>query len=124
MHQIETITVGQFMPHTRKRYVNLSPEWTNFKPGSIWNTMPAHLHDRRMEAYFYFDLPETQRVIHFMGEPHETRHLFLNNEQGIVSPSWSIHSGVATASYSFIWAMAGENMSFADMDFVNIQLLK
>jgi len=97
---------------------------TNFKPGSIWNTMPAHLHDRRMEAYFYFDLPETQRVIHFMGEPHETRHLFLNNEQGIVSPSWSIHSGVATASYSFIWAMAGENMSFADMDFVNIQLLK
>ena len=86
--------------------------------------MPAHLHDRRMEAYFYFDLPETQRVIHFMGEPHETRHLFVNNEQGIVSPSWSIHSGVATASYSFIWAMAGENMSFADMDFVNIQLLK
>ncbi|MDZ4795608.1 MAG: 5-dehydro-4-deoxy-D-glucuronate isomerase [Bacteroidota bacterium] len=97
---------------------------TNFKPGSIWNTMPSHLHDRRMEAYFYFDLPETQRVIHFMGEPHETRHLFLNNEEAIVSPSWSIHSGVATAAYSFIWAMAGENASFADMDFINIKELQ
>jgi 4-deoxy-L-threo-5-hexosulose-uronate ketol-isomerase len=97
---------------------------TNFKPGSIWNTMPSHLHDRRMEAYFYFDLPEAQRIIHFMGEPHETRHMFLNNEEGIVSPSWSIHSGVATAAYSFIWAMAGENSSFADMDFVNIMNLK
>ncbi len=97
---------------------------TNFKAGSIWNTMPPHLHDRRMEAYFYFDLPEGQRIVHFMGEPHETRHLFLNNEEGIVSPSWSIHSGVATAAYSFIWAMAGENMSFADMDAVNIKTLQ
>ncbi len=97
---------------------------TNFKPGSIWNTMAPHLHDRRMEAYFYFDLPEDQRVVHFMGETHETRHLFLNNEQGIVSPSWSIHSGVGTAAYSFIWAMAGENASFADMDAVDIKTLK
>ncbi len=96
---------------------------TNFKKGSIWNTMPPHLHDRRMEAYFYFDLPEGQRVIHFMGEPHETRHMFLNNEEAILSPSWSIHSGTATASYSFIWAMAGENMAFADMDAVPVKEL-
>ena len=97
---------------------------TNFQKGSIWNTMPPHTHDRRMEAYFYFDLPEKQRVIHFMGEPHETRHLFLNNEQGIISPGWSIHSGVATANYSFIWAMAGENMVFTDMDQVALDGLK
>lgn len=97
---------------------------TNFKKGSIWNTMPPHLHDRRMESYFYFDLPEGQRIIHFMGEPHETRHLFLNNEQAILSPSWSIHSGTATASYSFIWAMAGENMVFTDMDPVTVQSLQ
>jgi 4-deoxy-L-threo-5-hexosulose-uronate ketol-isomerase len=97
---------------------------TQFKPGSLWNTMPAHLHDRRMEAYFYFDLPEKQRVIHFMGQPHETRHMFLNNEEAILSPAWSIHSGVATASYSFIWAMAGENMSFTDMDAIDITTLQ
>lgn len=96
---------------------------TNFKKGSIWNTMPPHLHDRRMETYFYFDLPEGQRVIHFMGQPHETRHIFLSNEQAILSPAWSIHSGVATASYSFIWAMAGENMVFTDMDPVPVQSL-
>jgi 4-deoxy-L-threo-5-hexosulose-uronate ketol-isomerase len=97
---------------------------TSFKKGSIWNTMPSHLHDRRMEAYFYFGLPEGQRVIHFMGEPQETRHMFLNNEQAIISPAWSIHSGVATASYSFIWAMAGENMSFSDMDPVPMDTLR
>ena len=97
---------------------------TNFKKGSIWNTMPPHLHDRRMESYFYFDLPEGQRIIHFMGEPQETRHIFLNNEQAILSPSWSIHSGVATANYSFIWAMAGENLAFTDMDPVPVQTLQ
>lgn len=97
---------------------------TSFKKGSIWNTMPPHLHDRRMESYFYFDLPEDQRIIHFMGEADETRHIFLNNEQAVLSPSWSIHSGVATASYSFIWAMAGENMAFTDMDAVPLKSLR
>jgi 4-deoxy-L-threo-5-hexosulose-uronate ketol-isomerase len=97
---------------------------TTFKKGSIWNTMPPHTHDRRMEAYFYFDLADDQRIIHFMGEPQETRHLFMNNEQGVVSPAWSIHSGVATGNYSFIWAMAGENMVFTDMDAVPIKELR
>ena len=117
-------TINKYIHADGLKSCQLTLGVTNFKPGSIWNTMPCHLHDRRMESYFYFDLPESQRVIHFMGEPHETRHIFLNNEEAIVSPSWSIHSGVATAAYSFIWAMAGENASFTDMDFIDIKSLQ
>lgn len=89
---------------------------TQLHPGSMWNTMPAHTHDRRTECYLYFDLPEDARVIHLMGEPNETRHLVVADRQAVISPSWSVHSGVGTAAYSFIWAMAGENKSFDDMD--------
>ncbi|HZX99571.1 MAG TPA: 5-dehydro-4-deoxy-D-glucuronate isomerase [Dermatophilaceae bacterium] len=89
---------------------------TQLHPGSMWNTMPAHTHDRRTECYLYFDLPDDARVIHLMGEPAESRHLVVGNREAVISPSWSVHSGVGSASYSFVWAMAGENQSFDDMD--------
>ena len=97
---------------------------TALETGSMWNTMPTHTHERRMEVYFYFNMPEDSVVFHMMGQPQETRHLVIRNEQAAISPSWSIHSGVGTVNYTFIWGMAGENQTFDDMDHVPMSVLK
>jgi len=97
---------------------------TKLKPGSLWNTMPCHTHERRMEVYLYLDVDADHTVFHMMGEPQETRHLLIHNEQAVISPSWSIHSGVGTQNYSFIWGMVGENQTFDDMDHVPISAIR
>jgi 4-deoxy-L-threo-5-hexosulose-uronate ketol-isomerase len=97
---------------------------TQLKPGSVWNTMPCHTHDRRMEVYLYFEMPEDAVVMHYMGEPQETRHIVMRNEEAVISPSWSIHAGCGTRAYTFIWGMVGENQAFDDMDGVAMGDLK
>ena len=116
---INKMLVNQVLPTCQ-----LQMGMTELAPGSVWNTMPAHTHSRRMEAYFYFELPEDQAVCHFMGEPQETRHLWMHNEQAVLSPEWSIHSAAATHNYTFIWGMAGENIDYSDQDFSIITDLK
>ena len=113
-------SIFQFIHPEGAKTCQLVVGMTTLAPGSIWNTMPAHVHDRRSEAYLYFGLPDEARVFHFMGQPTETRHLVVANEQAVVSPCWSIHSGAGTSNYNFIWAMAGDNVDYTDVDPIKI----
>ena len=108
--------INQFIHPDVLETCQLSMGLTQLAEGSVWNTMPSHTHERRMEVYTYFEIPEDQAVIHLMGQPKETRHLVMNNFDAVISPSWSIHSGCGTSNYTFIWAMGGENLAFDDMD--------
>ena len=117
-------TINQFLHPAVCQTCQLVMGMTILAPGSVWNTMPCHTHERRMEVYMYFDMEEDTRVFHLMGQPDETRHLVMANEQAVISPSWSIHSGVGTSSYTFIWGMCGENITFNDMDHVAMGDLK
>jgi 4-deoxy-L-threo-5-hexosulose-uronate ketol-isomerase len=117
-------TINQFIHPSVLKSCQLVMGMTELAPNSVWNTMPSHTHDRRMEVYFYFDLPGDAVVFHLIGEPRETRHVVVRNEQAVITPSWSIHSGVGTSNYTFIWGMAGENQTFTDMDDVPMSSLK
>jgi 4-deoxy-L-threo-5-hexosulose-uronate ketol-isomerase len=118
-------SIFQFIhPEAAVKTCQLVAGITTFAPGSNWNTMPPHVHDRRMEAYLYFDLPQEARVFHMMGEPDETRHLVVANEQAVLSPAWSIHAGVGTAAYTFIWGMAGDNVDYTDVEPVAVGELR
>ena len=112
---INKMLVNQVLPTCQ-----LQMGMTELATGSVWNTMPAHTHSRRMEAYFYFDIPEDQAICHFMGEPQETRHIWMRGNQAVLSPEWSIHSAAATHNYTFIWGMGGENLDYGDQDFSQI----
>lgn len=117
-------TVNQLIVKETVKICQLQMGLTELKPGSIWNTMPMHTHDRRMEAYFYFNVPSSHAVCHYIGEPQESRHIWMQNEQAVLSPEWSIHSGAGTSNYIFIWGMCGENLDYNDMDKINPTELK
>lgn len=117
-------TINQYIHPDVLQTCQLSMGLTQLEEGSMWNTMPCHTHERRMEVYLYFDLPEDAVVFHLMGQPDETRHIIMKNEQAVISPSWSIHSGVGTHAYTFIWGMVGENQDFDDMDHCKTTELK
>lgn len=112
-------TINKFILPGQVETCQLEMGMTHLEPGSVWNSMPCHTHDRRMEVYLYFDMDEDQMLMHFMGEPQETRHICMHNEQAVISPSWSIHCGCSTKNYTFIWGMVGENQDFDDMDNIN-----
>ncbi|KQX40297.1 5-keto-4-deoxyuronate isomerase [Devosia sp. Root436] len=116
-------SIFQFVNADSVKTCQLVVGLTSFAPGSVWNTMPAHIHDRRMEAYLYFDLKPDAFVVHLMGEPDETRHLIVRNEEAVISPPWSIHSGAGTGAYTFIWAMAGDNVDYTDVDKIGMDEL-
>lgn len=122
--KVNVRTIYQFVHPKVLKSCQLVMGMTILATGSVWNTMPCHTHDRRMEVYCYFDLPADSLVFHLMGEPGETRHIVVRNEEAVISPSWSIHSGVGTSHYTFIWGMAGENQTFTDMDEVPMAVLK
>ena len=117
-------TINQFIHPSVLKTCQLTMGMTALEPGSTWNTMPSHTHERRMEVYTYFEIPENQVVFHMMGKPDETRHIVMQNYDAVISPSWSIHSGVGTSNYTFIWAMGGENQEFDDMDVIATPDLK
>lgn len=116
--------INQYIHPEVMQSCQLAMGLTELEPGSNWNTMPSHTHDRRMEVYLYLDMDENDAVFHMMGEPKETRHIIMHNEEAVISPSWSIHSGVGTKAYSFIWAMCGENQEFTDMDHIETKELR